>query len=153
MTGSRSTMVAMIFAVTLAAVPALAVEPGRCLTVRVPSPVVLPDGDVRGPGALRLCERRGYSPVASVHEVFLDGTPVGMHVSRKGRSEGPASSDPYVQFRRDVSGDWVLLGYAWPDGQRMTTFVLNDTPPADTRVRGAGREPGEGIVLVAARAK
>lgn len=129
---------------------------GRCISVEVSSPIVLPDKSVHEEGSLRLCLARAISPVSSIHETYVNGMPISMLLSRDGKSEGPGEPQPYVLFRK-VSGERLeLIGYAWPAGERMKTFVLSqsarDVASLNTAIasENAAREE---IVLLAARAE
>jgi hypothetical protein len=115
---------ACIVAVLLPGASAGAQERGRCVTVDVPAEYVTPDGVTHAPGSLKLCIELVYSPVSILHKVYVDGHVVGMLQGRTGRSEGPAAGEPYVQFRRNGRGQLLLIGYAWPDGNRMITHIL-----------------------------
>jgi len=132
-------------------------ERGRCLTVNVPAEFVTPDRVTHGPGTLKLCVARIHSPVSVLHKLYIDGHMVGMHQSRAGRSEGPASNAPYVQFHWNGRGQLLLVGYAWPDGDRMRTHILACGDPLDPSTRemcvpsDASRKLDEGFILAAAR--
>jgi hypothetical protein len=132
-------------------------ERGRCLTVDVPAVFVTPDRVAHEPGALKLCVARIHSPVSVLHKLYIDGHMVGMLQSRTGLSEGPASSEPYVQFHWNGRGQMLLVGYAWPEGDRMRTHILScgggygslsreACIPSDT-----ARKLDEGFILTAAR--
>ena len=133
--GHGRTVMTVIAALLLAAGPTLA--GGRCVTVDVPAPFVTPDGDRHPPGSLRLCDSQSLSPVAGLHKVYVDGHLIHMALSRKGRSEGPAQAAPFVQFRKNGREPLELIGYAWPDGKHMKTYVMvrNDAKGTGTRRR------------------
>lgn len=144
---------------TLVALPAVA--SGRCMTVQVPTPFVMPDGQVHAPGTLKLCDSMALSPVSTLHKVYVAGHPVGLLESRVGRSEGPAEPGPYVLFRRNAQAQLVLVGHAWPDGRNMKTYALVRSDGSRGRPEGTslttvalGPEPGRAndpeMVLVAA---
>ena len=135
---------------------------GRCVTVDVPAPFRMPDGAVHPAGSLRLCDSRSLSPVAGLHKVYVDGHLINTVQSRLGRSEGPAESEPFVQFRRNGDQQLELLGYAWPDGRKMKTYVMvrDDARDPDSRTRrssptivtnGERQAREERIILVAGR--
>jgi len=130
---------------------------GRCLTVNVPADFVTPDQVTHAPGALKLCVARVHSPVSVLHKVYVDGHMVGMMQSRSGRSEGAAASEPYVQFQWNGRGQLLLVGYAWPDGDRMRTHVLACGGESGSSAReacvpsDAGLKHGEGFILASAR--
>ena len=97
---------------------------GRCATVQLPRPVVLPDGSLHSATTLRICHRSRLSPVAGVHEISVDGMAQGMAQSYVGRSEGPAERHPVMVFQPTTSGAYRLVGYAWPDRSNMQTYLL-----------------------------
>ena len=136
---------------------ASAQERGRCLTVNVPAEFVTPDRVTHGPGTLKLCVARVHSPVSVLHKLYIDGHMVGMLQSRTGRSEGPVESDPYVQFQWNGRGQLLLVGYAWPDGDRMRTHILACGAQLDPSAQemcvpsDAGLKIDEGFILAAAR--
>jgi hypothetical protein len=132
-------------------------ERGRCVTVDVPAEFVTPDRVTHEPGSLKLCVERVHSPVSILHKVYIDGHAVGLLQGRTGRSEGPATSQPYVQFRWNGRGKLLLVGYAWPDGKRMRTHILacgaeSGSPALEACVPEFARNEIEsGFVLAAAR--
>ena len=133
---------------------AAAQERGRCVTVDVPAEYVTPDRVTHEPGSLKLCVERVHSPVSVLHKLYINGHPVGLIQSRTGRSEGPATEDPYVQFRRNGRGELQLVGYAWPDGKRMRTHIL--ACGAETRAQSCtpsdpGAKIDDGFILAAVR--
>lgn len=106
---------------------------GRCVSVEVPSAIVLPDGsrhdDVR---QLKLCVRERISPTACLHEFRLDGHPVGLFRSESGRSEDRAElTGAVVVFEKNLTrseGDVVVWGYAVQEGERLRVFRMDRTP-------------------------
>ena len=153
--GSRGWQVAaFLVATALMSGLVAAQERGRCITVDVPADFVTPDRVTHEPGSLKLCVERVHSPVSVLHKLYINGHPVGLIQSRTGRSEGPATQDPYVQFRRNGRGELLLVGYAWPDGKRMRTHIL--ACGAETRAQSCTpSDPGatidDGFILAAAR--
>ncbi len=97
---------------------------GTCVRVEVNGPIVLPDGSARDAGSLRICERRSFTPVASLHATYIGGEPVGLLVSRKSTSEGTNREAPTVLFERDASGRMRLLGYVLPQAGTNVSFAL-----------------------------
>jgi hypothetical protein len=98
----------------------------RCVSADVDSPIVLPDGSRHPAGSLQICMSRAHSPVASIHETRVNGSKIGMYLSRTFLNEEPepGNQDPYLVFRRDAEGGLVLQGYVVPEGQRMRTFLM-----------------------------
>jgi hypothetical protein len=128
---------------------------GRCTSAYMNEGVLLPDGSSHPPGLLTICESRSISPVASHHSVHIDGMPVTMLISRRGRSEGGAERDPFVMLSRDSEGRLHLYGYALPARDRMVTYQLVPGKRARAAVQAALREgdtSGEPTVLLVARA-
>jgi hypothetical protein len=128
-------------------------ERGMCITAEVPAAFVTPDRVTHEPGALKLCVERIHSPVSVLHKVYVHGHVIGLLLSRSGHSEGTVER-PYVQFRRNGRGDWLLVGYALPDGDRMRTHLLACGEEAPANLCDA-RQPGatidDGFILAAAR--
>lgn len=128
---------------------------GKCASADVGEVMILPDGSVHQPGRLTLCDSLAYSPVSTLHKTFIDGMPVGMHISHRQKSEGDGDSDPEMMFLRDTDGRLHLLGYALPSGVEKITFLLAQP----SRTRRPGRQDiadlppqvPELLVLVAAR--
>jgi len=115
-------MLAMLMA--LAPSAASAYGDSRCVTADVPGPMVMPDGTAHEAGQLKLCLSQDYSPVAGLHEVYLDGRPLGMMVSRSRTNESAGEDLPVVVFDRAPSGVLRLAGYTSPDGGKMRTYWL-----------------------------
>ncbi len=97
----------------------------RCVIAWVPSSVVLPDGSVHPPGLLRLCAMRVLSPASSLHEMAMDGAPVGLLAGRAYRTEGGPLERPVIFFRRERTGDLRLVGYVVPTGKGSVGFDLS----------------------------
>lgn len=100
---------------------------GRCVSADIPAPMILPDGSEHPAGELKLCVRYHHSPVTSLHETYVAGSPVGLHSSRRGVSEGPATSEPFLTFYRRPDGKLFLYGFALPGGERMEVHTLYHT--------------------------
>lgn len=114
-----------IVLVAVLATPGLAAgDLGRCSTAWVPHPIVLPDGAVHDPGALRLC-LKSLDPVTGYYEISINGRALGRWPSRIGASEGPAETNPVTVFQWDGEGQLRLVGYARPDGDRMATYLFH----------------------------
>jgi hypothetical protein len=84
------------------------------VTAQVRSAFRLPDGKLQPAGRLTVCRARTYSPVAELHLITVDRRPMGMFLSRSGRSEGKGAPDPEIVFRREGDGSLALLGYTMP---------------------------------------
>lgn len=98
---------------------------GRCISTSVPDTMVLPDGSVHPAGQLRICYTRAFSPVAGLHETYVNGQPVGRFVSRTGQGEaGSEAEGPFFVFSRNTRGALVLEGYADPVGNRLNTYLI-----------------------------
>jgi hypothetical protein len=84
---------------------------GTCVSATIDEPFVLPDGVEYAAGRLSLCAQGTHSPVATLHELRVDGIPVGLQISRSGRSEAP-SDEPCMVFTRGLDGRLLLDGYS-----------------------------------------
>jgi hypothetical protein len=145
---------AVIGAVVWAGV-AVAGTDGRCLSVRVDTEWSLPDGKVHPAGTLTLCDTKNHSPVATLHETYVDGFPVGMHMSARRVSEGDGTTRPMVMFLRDTEGRLHLFGYTVPTGDETITYVLarsRGVPRSDSSALArASTVARESLVLAAAK--
>ncbi len=104
--------------------PALATT-DLCISATLSEPVLLPDGSEHPGGILTLCLRGDYSPVASFHETYVDRMPVGLFLSHRCVSEGPAEAEPFMMFQREPDGRLRLYGYALPSGDHVAVYLLN----------------------------
>jgi len=124
----------------LAAGPAWSEHIGRCATVELPCPVILPDGSTHEAEEMSLCVRH-RGPTAGYHEIRIDGMTHSMLQSRISKSEGPAVQHPVVVFQPRSDGKWVLIGYAWPNGDRMRNYALHSVPGAQRRLVARNTPP------------
>ena len=108
---------------------------GRCATVELPRPVVLPDGSLHSATTLRICHRLRLSPVAGIHAISVDGQQLSMAQSYVGASEGPAERHPVVVLQPTGSGSYRLIGYAWPDRSNMQTYLLSGLNRSSAQLR------------------
>ena len=104
--------------------PGWAQESRRCVRADVPWAFVLPDGSVHEAGQLRLCLKQAYSPVAGLHEMYVNGIPQGLTLSDSRNSESRTVDNPVVVFERAQLGPFRLIGYAWPRAGRTRAHVL-----------------------------
>ena len=125
-----------------------------CITVEVPDPIRLPDGSEHPAGLLTLCLHRDWSPVLSLHKTYINRAPIGMFLSRRGVSEGPAEAESYVMFSREPDGRLRLDGYALPCQGHMETYSLHQPTrrkAKDSVLAAEGSGPsGDTMVLIAA---
>jgi hypothetical protein len=117
-------LVALGAVVALAPSPAWSQSRGQCAQIDAPWPMVLPDGSIHEPGPLRLCLQQMYTPASGLHEIRVNGATIGLFMSRVGTSEQPVDGVPIVVFQRNGTDEHYLVGYAWPDGDAMRTYVL-----------------------------
>jgi len=96
-----------------------------CISAAIAEPILLPGGSEHPSGTLTLCVSHTLSPVASLHETFVDGMPVGLLASRRGLSEGSGDGRPFMMFNRDAEGRLRLYGFATPAGDRMLTYQIS----------------------------
>jgi len=102
---------------------AAASDSGRCQTAAIPGPVVLPDGSVHDAHSVQVCLSRAYSPVAGLHEVSVDGKPIGLYLGREYALEARRDHEPFLLLVRDGTGRLELRGYA-------TRGSVHDLAPA-----------------------
>ena len=108
---------------------------GTCIHATVPGTVVLPDGDTAVDPDLKLCYAKRFSPVAGLHEAYVDGVPIGLFVSVRGISEGttPAGAGLIV-LRRGPDEALTLHAYAVRAGDRMVTYRFGSNGDPRTAV-------------------
>ena len=116
--------VALGAVVILAPSPAWSEDRGQCARIEAPWPIVLPDGSTHEAGSLKLCLQQMWTPASGLHEIRVNGMSIGLFMSRVGTSEGPVEGLPVVVFQRYGTDEHHLVGYAWPDGGAMRTYVL-----------------------------
>ena len=137
MSNTNQFLVGMAVALSVLAVftasPVRAQGRGSCAQAAIPWTTTLPDGSKQEAGAMRLCLNRMYNPSSGLHEIQIDGSPIGLFLSRVRESEGRYSEDPVLIFTRSADGEHALIGYAWPDGDVMQTYLLHES----------GRQPVE----------
>jgi hypothetical protein len=111
---------------------------GECITLEVEAPILLPDGAVHPPGALKLCHSKAVSPVSSLHNTYVNGHPVAMLASHKTSSEGGERIVPHALFSRTPEGRLELIGYVLPGTGRSVTYHLNQgKKPIRRKSRGS----------------
>ena len=96
---------------------------GTCVHAAVAGTVVLPDGDTAVDPELKLCFAQRFSPVAGLHEAYVDGMPIGRFTSVRGISEGtPPAAAALIVLRRGPGEVLTLHAYAVRAGDRMVTY-------------------------------
>ena len=100
----------------------------ECASATVNGTLILPDGSEHAGGILTLCATREYSPVATLHETYVNGMATSMLLSRRGVSEGAPEVNPFMMFTRDDEGRLHLYGYAVPWQGRQVTYLLGQQP-------------------------
>jgi hypothetical protein len=107
------------------------VAAGRCATAQVPNSMIMPDGSTHDAGKLRVCTDQDYSPVSSLHTVYVNGRQVGMFLSQRSETEGLSDrEEPFFLFYRSRDGRLVFHAHAWPEDGRMQAYRLYDPRPA-----------------------
>jgi len=149
----RAATLGLVALVALAASPAWSQGRGQCAQIETPWPMILPDGSTHEPGPLKLCLQQMYTPSSGLHEIRVNGASIGLFVSRVGTSEQPVEGVPIVVFKRDGTDEHYLVGYAWPDGESMRTYVLRNAGMGSRAIARNSQLPlfeSESIVLMAA---
>ena len=114
---------------------------GQCARIELPWPIVLPDGSTHEAGSLKLCLQQMWTPASGLHEIRVNGRSIGLFMSRVGTSEAPVERVPVVVFRRNGTDEHYLLGYAWPDGEIMRTYLLHKFGKAPRAIARKSRLP------------
>ncbi len=83
---------------------------GRRLVVQMEEPFEV-SGQLYAGGELSLCEVRAFSPVATLHEVRIDGQSLGVLVARDDGGPLVAQRDEVI-FERSRAGHLVLTSVA-----------------------------------------
>lgn len=113
---------------TLAVLAALFAPPvpaaGQRLVVRIDEPFEI-DGQLFEAGRLSLRELREYSPVATLHEVRVDGRSLGFMLARDQTDRGVATRDEVI-FDRSESGHLVLASVALQGHPVRRLYRLGD---------------------------
>jgi hypothetical protein len=98
---------------------------GACVTARVPEAFTLPDGSEHAAGRLTLCAVQEFTPVYELHRVSVDGTGVGLAMSRRAVPEAYLNTRPTFLFRRAPDGVLDLVGYVVSDGRKSWSYTMN----------------------------
>ena len=80
-----------LVAIALLMIGSTGAAAGECVSVRIDTPIVMPDGSDRAAGVLRVCNTQSFSPVASLHATSIDGKSIGLLQSRRLRRGRAAS--------------------------------------------------------------
>ena len=133
--------VALGAVVILTPSPAWSADRGQCALIEAPFPMILPDGSTHEAGSLKLCLQQMWTPASGMHEIVVNGKSIGVFMSRVGTSEEPAEGMPVVVFQRNGTEEYTLVGYAWPDGDFMRTYVLRKFEAAQRSITQKSRVP------------
>jgi hypothetical protein len=134
-TTSHRLLMAVAILIT-SAQPASAGTRGACLQADVPAPIVLPDGTVNQRGLLRICLTQMYSPVAGLHKTSIDGSDIGVFISRAETQLATADDrQPYFVFIRNSRGQLELDSYVLLDGARRVTYKVGPEPRVESTWR------------------
>jgi hypothetical protein len=98
---------------------------GACVTARVPEAFTLPDGSVHPAGRLTLCALEAFTPARELHSVSVDGTGVGLAMSRRAVPEAYVDTRPAFLFRRAPDGVIDLVGYVVLVGGKSWSYTMN----------------------------
>jgi hypothetical protein len=114
---------------------------GQCARIETPWSVILPDGSTHEAGSLNLCLQQMWTPASGLHEIQVNGVSLGLYTSRVATSERPVEDMPVVVFQRTETDERQLLGYAWPDGEFMRTYILQGTGKSSRAITRNSRLP------------
>lgn len=148
-------LIGMIALASLTSQPALAGHSGECVSVRVDASFRLPNGLLYPAGALTLCDVRTFSPVSELLRISVDGSSVGLFLSRKRSAESQSMELPEVVFERDREGNLELIGYSVQSSGRSFAYRLRsrgDVWQAGTprRLNGDSAPPMAAVLATAA---
>jgi hypothetical protein len=104
--------------------PALAASSGDCVTAHIDAPFRLPDGLLYPAGTLTLCDGGKYSPVDTFQKILVEGSSIGLFISKRRRAESRGDGAPQVQFHRDTDGNLALVGLTLPSVRGSVAFRL-----------------------------
>src|SRR6185503_4457769 len=105
-------------------------------------------------GTLTLCDAGAFSPVDTLHRVFVAGSSVGVFRSRRHDAEAGSLEAPQVLFNRDGDGHLELIGYAMPTSGHVWAYRMK--PRSDALRAAAQQKPagaGAGLAAVVATAR
>jgi hypothetical protein len=123
-----------------------------CLTVDVAGTVVFPDGTEHSGGQLSLCDWKAYTPIARLHQSYVDGRPVQMLLGTRSTNERNISNPDEVFFRPDAAGRLELLGYARTfAGRSVTVSFQRQKPSTNVNRLARAREQKDDLLIVMAR--
>ncbi len=105
------------------------------------APLRLPDGSVHPSGSLTLCHSIRYSPISSLHETYVNGSPLGMLRSRARTSEVGNDAPAVVYFNRSSDGYLDLYGYVVPQRDSSVTFLFEPRQARGTAKAKRNRDP------------
>lgn len=110
-----------VIALGLSAAPALA---AGCFTATAPEAVMLPDGKLYPAGEIKICPVRQLTPVATLHELSIDGEDLGFFLGARARISGDTSGRPTVVFGRSGEGEALQLhSVSYSDGSQQHSFL------------------------------
>ena len=128
--GRVTRLLAIAAAMATGVVPAVsqsahAGSSAECVTANVTSPFRLPNGQLYPAGSLTLCEYGTFSPVETLHRVFVGGSSVGMFRSHRRSAESGSIASPELVFHREAGGNLKLIGYAMPSARGVLAYRMN----------------------------
>ena len=104
-----------------------ALAEGRRLVVQMEEPFEV-SGQLYAGGELSVCEVRAFSPVATLHEVRVDGRSLGVLMARNDGAPQVAQRDEVI-FRRSSDGHLVLTSVALAGEPVRRLFDIGKNPP------------------------
>ena len=104
-----------------------ALAEGRRLVVQMEEPFEV-SGQLYAGGELSLCEVRAFSPVATLHEVRINGRSLGILIARDDGHPLVAQRDEVI-FERSRAGHLVLTSVALTGEPVRRLFDVGTNPP------------------------
>ena len=133
---ARSNLGVAAFLITATLIPMATQASVTCLQTRVTESFVSPDGEVRGPGMVRVCPYWSMSPTVRLSRVQLNGQTLGVWMSRASEGGRFEKNPTTLTLRRLPEGRIALADYYWPgrDGRPeapgLRVAELEDTSDA-----------------------
>ena len=128
----RLVVVAAIVLISAAQIPAHGL--GSCLETRLAEPFVAPDGSVHQAGVVRICPYWSLTPSVRLSKITLNGSTLGVWMSRAGEGGAFSGDDSRIALRRLPQGGVALADYYWPgaDGRPVAPGLRQ--PPTELAV-------------------
>jgi len=127
----------VVAAVVLGAAHIPAHGAGSCLETRLVEPFVAPDGSVHQAGVVRICPYWSLTPTVRLSKITLDGSTLGVWMSRAGEGGQFSGDDSRIALRRLPKGGVALADYYWPGADGRPVAPGLRPPPTELAVEAS----------------